>query len=71
MGPIVPCAFLIDDTRSVESLISAECQKLNFPALRKQLFHPRFASGFHCMTSMTVKNKRILNPRCSRLLLSF
>ena len=59
--------IIIDDTRSVESLISAECQKLNFPVLRKQLCHPRFASGFQCMTSMTVKNKRHFNPSCSRL----
>ena len=58
---------IIDDTRSVESLILAECQKLDFPVLRKQLCHPRFASGSQCMTSMTVKNKRHFNPSCSRL----
>ena len=50
----------IDDTRSVESLISAECQKLNFPVLRKQLFHLWFASGFQCMTLMTVNAKEFL-----------
>ena len=59
--------FLFDDTRSVESLISAKCQKLDFPVLRKQLCQTRFASGFQCMTSMTVKNKRHFNPSCSRL----
>ena len=52
--------WLVDNTRSVASLSSAECQKLDFPALRKQLCHPRFASGVQCMTSMTVKNKRML-----------
>ena len=65
-----PCKSVLhifDDTRSVESLISAECEKLDFPVLHKQLCHPRFASGSQCMTSMTVMNKRHFNPSCSRL----